>query len=160
MNKTFFKLLGKNTLEYSKQGLGFLVAFPIMLIIFSIFLAFIIGIPVIIIYALHVLNVDNDFIIQSVPVMWFIILYGIVRTKEHKKPFVKIRLKDYLLSILYLTTITAISVLESYLLFQLLPFTGDVIAVIALLSFLVFVAVNRGICKIAIKSYKEYKEEL
>ncbi|QEM41278.1 hypothetical protein CPT_Maine_028 [Staphylococcus phage Maine] len=159
MNKTFFKFLGKNTLEYSKQGLGFLVALPIMLIIFSVFLAFIIGIPAVIIYALHALNVDNDFIIQLVPVMWFIILYGIVRTDEHKKPFVKLKLKDYLLSILYLTTITAISVLESYLLFQLLPFTGDVRAVITLLSFIVFVAVNRGICKIAIKSYKEYKED-
>ena len=159
MNKTFFKALGKNTLEYSKQGLGFLVALPIMLIVFSLFLAFIIGIPAGITYGLYALGINNDFITMLVIVEWFIILYGITRTQDNKKPFVKLKLKDYLLTILYLTTITATSVLESILLFKVLPFTGDTRAVITLLSFLLFLAVNRGICKIVIKSYKEYKEE-
>lgn len=159
MNKTFFKALGKNTLEYSKQGLGFLVAFPIMLIIFSVFLAFIIGTPASIVYGLYALGINNDFITTLVTVEWFIILYGIIRTQDNKKPFVKLKLKDYLLTILYLTTITATSVLESVLLFKVLPFTGDTRAVITLLSFLLFLAVNRGICKIVIKSYKEYKGE-
>ncbi|UQJ95919.1 hypothetical protein KMSP1_90 [Staphylococcus phage KMSP1] len=159
MNKTFFKALGKNTLEYSKQGLGFLVALPIMLIILSVFLAFIIGIPAGIIYGLYALGINNDFIMQLIPVAWFIILYGIAKTQDNKKPFVKLKLKDYLLSILYLTIITATSVLESILLFKLLPFTGDTRAVITLLSFLLFLAVNRGICNIVIKSYKEYKED-
>ena len=159
MNKTFFKALGKNTLEYSKQGLGFLVALPIMLIVFSLFLAFIIGTPASIVYGLYVLGINNDFITMLVIVEWFIILYGITRTQDNKKPFVKLKLKDYLLTILYLTTITATSVLESVLLFKVLPFTGDTRAVITLLSFLLFLAVNRGICKIVIKSYKEYKEE-
>lgn len=159
MNKTFFKSLGKNTLEYSKQGLGFLVALPIMLIIFSVFLAFIIGIPAGIIYGLYALDINNYFITMLVTVEWFIILYGITRTQDNKKPFVKLKLKDYLLSILYLTIITATSVLESVLLFKVLPFTGDTRAVITLLSFLLFLAVNRGIFKIVIKSYKEYKEE-
>lgn len=157
MNKTFFKALVKNTLEYSKQGLGFLVALPIMLIIFSIFLAFIIGIPASIIYGLYALGIDNDFTTMLITVEWFIILYGILRTRDNKKPFVKTKLKNYLLSILYLTTITATSVLESVLLYKLLPFTGDIGLVIAMLSFLLFLAVNRGICKIVIKSYKEYK---
>lgn len=159
MNKTFFKALGKNTLDYSKQGLGFLVAFPIMLIIFSVFLAFIIGTPASIVYGLYALGINNDFITTLVTVEWFIILYGIIRTQDNKKPFVKLKLKDYLLTILYLTTITATSVLESVLLFKVLPFTGDTRAVITLLSFLLFLAVNRGICKIVIKSYKEYKGE-
>lgn len=159
MNKTFFKALGKNTLEYSKQGLGFLVAFPIMLIIFSVFLAFIIGTPASIVYGLYALGINNDFITTLVTVEWFIILYGITRTQNNKKPFVKLKLKDYLLTILYLTTITATSVLESVLLFKVLPFTGDTRAVITLLSFLLFLAVNRGISKIVIKSYKEYKGE-
>lgn len=159
MNKTFFKALGKNTLEYSKQGLGFLVALPIMLIVFSLFLAFIIGIPASIVYGLYALGINNDFITMLVIVEWFIILYGITRTQDNKKPFVKLKLKDYLLTILYLTTITATSVLESVLLFKVLPFTGDTRAVITLLSFLLFLAVNRGICKIVIKSYKEYKGE-
>ena len=159
MNKTFFKSLGKNTLEYSKQGLGFLVALPIMLIIFSVFLAFIIGIPAGIIYGLYALDINNYFITMLVTVEWFIILYGIIRTQDNKKPFVKLKLKDYLLSILYLTIITATSVLESVLLFKVLPFTGDTRAVITLLSFLLFLAVNRGIFKIVIESYKEYKEE-
>lgn len=159
MNKTFFKSLGKNTLEYSKQGLGFLVALPLMLIIFSVFLAFIFGIPAGIIYGLYVLGINNYFITMLVTVEWFIILYGITRTQDNKKPFVKLKLKDYLLSILYLTIITATSVLESVLLFKVLPFTGDTRAVITLLSFLLFLAVNRGICKIVIKSYKEYKGE-
>lgn len=159
MNKTFFKSLGKNTLEYSKQGLGFLVALPLMLIIFSVFLAFIIGIPAGIIYGLYALDINNYFITMLVTVEWFIILYGITRTQDNKKPFVKLKLKDYLLSILYLTIITATSVLESVLLFKVLPFTGDTRAVITLLSFLLFLAVNRGISKIVIKSYKEYKEE-
>lgn len=159
MNKTFFKTLGKNTLEYSKQGLGLLLAFPIMLIIFSVFLAFIIGIPAGITYGIHALGINNDFINQLIPVAWFIILYGILRTRDNKKPFVKLKLKDYLLSILYLMVITATSVLESILLFKLLPFTGDINLIIALLSFMLFLAVNRGICKIVIKSYKEYKEE-
>src|SRR5699024_1991980 len=159
MNKTFFKALGKNTLEYSKQGLGFLVALPIMLIIFSVFLAFIIGIPAGTIYGLYALGINNDFITPLVTVEWFIILYGITRTQDNKKPFVKLKLKDYLLTILYLTTITATSVLESVLLFKLLPFTGDINLIIALLSFMLFLAVNRGICKIVIKSYKEYKED-
>lgn len=159
MNKTFFKALGKNTLEYSKQGLGFLVALPIMLIVFSLFLVFIIGIPVGITYGIHALGINNDFINQLIPVAWFIILYGIARTQNDRKPFVKIKLKDYLLSILYLTVITATSVLESILLFKLLPFAGDINLIIALLSFMLFLAVNRGICKIVIKSYKEYKED-
>ena len=159
MNKTFFKSLGKNTLEYSKQGLGFLVALPIMLIIFSVFLAFIFGIPAGIIYGLYALDINKYFITMLVTVEWFIILYGITRTQDNKKPFVKLKLKDYLLSILYLTIITATSVLESVLLFKVLPFTGDTRAVITLLSFLLFLAVNRGICKIVIKSYKEYKGE-
>lgn len=159
MNKTFLKALGKNTLEYSKQGLGFLVAFPIMLIIFSVFLAFIIGTPASIIYGLYALGINNDFITMLVIVEWFIVLYGITRTQDNKKPFVKLKLKDYLLTILYLTTITATSVLESVLLFKVLPFTGDTREVITLLSFLLFLAVNRGICKIVIKSYKEYKGE-
>lgn len=159
MNKTFFKALGKNTLEYSKQGLGFLVAFPIMLIIFSVFLAFIIGTPASIVYGLYALGINNNFITMLVTVEWFIILYGITRTQNNKKPFVKLKLKDYLLTILYLTTITATSVLESVLLFKVLPFTGDTKAVITLLSFLLFLAVNRGICNIVIKSYKEYKGE-
>lgn len=159
MNKTFFKALGKNTLEYSKQGLGFLVAFPIMLIIFSVFLAFIIGTPASIVYGLYALGINNNFITMLVTVEWFIILYGIIRTQDNKKPFVKLKLKDYLLTILYLTTITATSVLESVLLFKVLPFTGDTKAVITLLSFLLFLAVNRGICNIVIKSYKEYKGE-
>lgn len=159
MNKTFFKALGKNTLEYSKQGLGFLVAFPIMLIIFSVFLAFIIGTPASIVYGLYVLGINNDFITMLVIVEWFIVLYGITRTQNNKKPFVKLKLKDYSLTILYLTTITATSVLESVLLFKVLPFTGDTKAAITPLSFLLFLAVNRGICNIVIKSYKEYKEE-
>lgn len=158
MNKTFFKALGKNTLEYSIQGLGLLLALPIMLIIFSVFLASIIGIPAGIIYGLYALGINNDFITQLIPVAWFIILYGIARTQNNRKPFVKIKLKDYLLSIIYLTIITATSILESVLLFKLLPFTGDIRAVITLLSFILFLAVNRGICKIVIKSYKEYKE--
>lgn len=159
MNKTFFKALGKNTLEYSKQGLGFLVALPIMLIVFSLFLAFIIGIPAGIICGLYALGINNSFIIMLIPVAWFIIIYSITRTQDNKKPFVKLKLKDYLLTILYLTVITATSVLESVLLFKVLPFTGDTRAVITLLSFLLFLAVNRGVCKIVIKSYKEYKGE-
>ncbi|BEU75597.1 hypothetical protein SNIID_1970 [Staphylococcus phage phiSNIID] len=159
MNKTFFKALGKNTLEYSIQGLGLLVALPLMLIIFSVFLAFIIGIPAGIIYGLYVLGINNSFIIMFIPIEWFIILWGIVRTQDNKKPFVKLKLKDYLLSILYLTIIIATSILESILLFKLLPFTGDTRATITLLSFLLFLAVNRGIWKIVIKSYKEYKED-
>src|SRR5699024_10130087 len=105
MNKTFFKALGKNTLEYSKQGLGFLVALPIMLIVFSLFLAFIIGTPASIIYGLYALGIDNDFMTMLVTVEWFIILYGILITQDNKKPFAKLKLKDYLLSILYLTII-------------------------------------------------------
>lgn len=158
MNKDFFKALRKNTFEYSIQGLGLLVALPIMIIIFSAFLAFIICIPVGIIYGLYALGINNDFITQLIPVAWFIILYGISRTQNNRKPFVNLKLKDYLLSIIYLTIITATSILESVLLFKLLPFTGDIRAVITLLSFILFLSVNRGICKIVIKSYKEYKE--
>src|SRR5699024_8063743 len=154
MNKTFFKSLGKNTLEYSKQGLGFLVAFPIMLIIFSVFLAFIIGIPAGTIYGLYALGINNDFITRLITVEWFIILYGITRSIDKINPFVKIKLIDYLLSILYLTTFSATCISSSVLLFKLSLFAEDINLSTALLSFMLFLAANRGTSKIAIKSYK------
>lgn len=148
--KIFFKILGRNLIDYLKLGtLGILLLSVITIFLGILTFLLIIGIPGGIIYLLRLVGIENSYITLGTPFIWYAILWGIVKAYESFST-----IKDYLLSVLYTTTLVSISLLESFMLISNLPYKEE--SIVFIMIFIIFSSINVLIYHICYTSYNEY----